>query len=265
MTQDLTSTAGGSATFVDRLTAEAVESSAVEHPYLQSLVDGSLPQMNAALKDFAFQYGLYSRHFIKYVAAVSEQLADEQHRQILKNNIAEEQGDTHDVELPDDVLAEIDGLSHRALYARFTNALGMHQSFDQATDECPGRIWSEQFLNLCGDKPNVGIGAIGIGTEFIVSRVFTKILDSLKSHSRLSVSQRVFFELHSVCDDHHADELLTITRALAIDKVAREEIAHGVRTAIKLRSRFWDQLLLRATQLPDLQAHSDEELSVGGH
>lgn len=44
--------------FIDRLSAEALTSKAVNHPYLRAMREGDLPNMDLAIKDFAFQYGL---------------------------------------------------------------------------------------------------------------------------------------------------------------------------------------------------------------
>ena len=95
--------------FVERLRTEALGSSAIDHPYLRALKNGDLPDFDWALKDFAFQYGVYSSGFVQYLSAVIERLSCEEHRKILQENLADEQGNLHDIELPSDVLASIKG------------------------------------------------------------------------------------------------------------------------------------------------------------
>ena len=52
--------------FIDQLSAEALASTAVNHPYLSAIRQGDLPNMSLAIKDFAFQYEIYSSKFIRY-------------------------------------------------------------------------------------------------------------------------------------------------------------------------------------------------------
>ncbi len=75
--------------FIQSNSADALESSAVNHPYLSALRDGNLPNINLALQDFALQYGLYSSQFIRYVSAVIDNLSNTQHKNILRSNLAE--------------------------------------------------------------------------------------------------------------------------------------------------------------------------------
>lgn len=249
--------------FVERIRTEALESSAVHHPYLRALRYGDLPDFDWALKDFAFQYGLYSGRFVQYLSAVIERLSCEEHREILQKNLAEEQGNPHDIELPSDVLASIKGQPHTVLYQRFQQALGIDDAFKSNNLEShPAHDWSQQFLELCEVNEHVGLGAIGIGTELIVSSIYRQILDALKTHSHLTKVQRVFFELHSDCDDHHAEQILLIVESLANNSTACEQIEYGVRQAIEMRSAFWDAMLNRALNCKRSSAISAEELSL---
>ena len=252
--------------FIERTSAHAFQSAAVEHPYLQALRDGDFPDVDWAFRDFALQYGLYSRRFTHYVCSVIKNLNCPDHKAILQANLAEEQGDAHDVELPPDVLATVIGQPHSQLYRRFQNALGIDAEAYEPTPACPGHYWSDKFLQLCGQNEHVGVGAIGIGTEFIVSRVFDQILDGLKAHSDLTMAQRVFFDLHSECDDEHAAQMLSITNDLAQDPKAREQIERGITAALDLRASFWDKLMERAHDYRNHQAAAqDAELPAFGH
>ena len=251
--------------FVKNTSDWALTSAAINHPYLTALATGDLPDIDAAFRDFARQYGLYSAKFIPYVSAVYERLESVEHREILHENLAEEKGDTHDVVLPPDVLETVTGVPHVLLYRRFQEALGVTPGVDGATDDCPGYLWSQDFLRLCESNQYVGVGAIGIGTEFIVSRVFRQILEGLSSFSSLSMTQRVFFDLHSECDDKHAAEVLSITQDLATDRDAAEQIEYGVKTALSLRATFWDRLLQRALAMPRRDRPGAEGASAVGY
>ena len=253
------------AAFVSAVCADINNSRAVNHPYLRAIRDGDFPDVHRALQDFAFQYGLYNAQFVRYMSAVAKNLSTNQHKKILLANLAEEQGNAHDIDLPPDIQASIEGKSHARLYRRFQTALGLRNGALKATPECPGLLWSQQFLALCKTNECVGVGAIGIGTELIVASIYNQILDGLKAHSNLTMSQRVFFDLHSICDDEHAAQMLMITEGLAQDKKSCEQIEFGVQSAIDLRSSFWDMMHKRAQSLTKSDSHTAERLSAIGH
>ncbi len=242
MTIDSSSTA-----FVRHLKTKALNSAAVKHPYIHALHRGDLPDMKAAFKDFAFQYGLYSRHFVEYLSAVIGQLSSAVHKQTLQHNLAEETGNAHDADLPPHILASVDGKTHSYLYMRFQDAIGADKHYRETTPPCKtAELWSAQFLQLCQTNEYVGIGAIGIGTELLVSEIYSQLLEGLKVHSELSIEQRVFFDLHAECDQEHANQMLQITEDLAQNQAAREQIEFGVNMALQLRILFWDKMLERA-------------------
>lgn len=239
------------ATFIKRVSDEVLESTAINHPYLQAMRKGDFPNVNFAFRDFAFQYGLYNTQFVRYLSAVIENFHNAKHRQILQSNLAEENGYIHDVELPPDVLASVEKQSHAQLFLRFQKALGVDAEYCKSVSECQaGLVWSQQFLQLCEMNECVGVGAIGIGTELIVSNIYDQILEGLKAHSNLTMTQRVFFDLHSQCDDEHAAQLLLIAEELAKDQQACEQIEYGVNMAVNMRTVFWDNMLKRAQSSP---------------
>jgi len=232
------------APFVEHLGAQALKSPAVTHPYLQAIHRGDFPDVDGALRDFAHQYGVYSLRFTDYLSAVIANLRDPKHRAILEENLEEERGHLHDVELPADVVATIDGHPHAELFKLFQTAMGLDLAEEAEHDAGePGVIWSRRFLELCQTNEYVGVGAIGIGTELIVASIYRQILAGLKAHTQLSITERVFFELHSECDDEHAAQLNLIAADLADNAEAAEQIAYGAQMALTLREQFWNMLL----------------------
>jgi len=249
------------AAFIEHISTQALNSAAVNHPYLQSLRNGDFPDIHLAYQDFAFQYGLYTTQFVRYLSAVIENLERPGHRQILQSNLAEEKGNAQDIDLPPEVLDSIGGQSHASLFRRFQEALGVDADYrGSATDADVGSRWSREFLQLCGINEFVGIGAIGIGTELIVSSIYDQILQGLEAHSHLTMAQRVFFDLHSECDDEHAAQMILIAEELARSSAAIEQIEYGVRRAISLRAGFWDQMLERAQSFSATDSPADEGL-----
>lgn len=224
---------------------EVLNSTAVNHTYLSLFSQAKFPDMDFAIKDFAYYYGLYNIHFISYLSAVISNLSNPKHKQILLSNLDEEKGNVHDFALPPDVLASIDQQSHTQLYRRFQKAVGV--DLDHFSTNSDANLqWSKQFLGLCEKNEFAGVGALGIGTELIVSKVYHQILEGLKTCTNLTVSQRVFFDLHSVCDDDHAAQLISIAEDLAVNEEACQQIEYGVNMAISMRTEFWDKMLDRA-------------------
>lgn len=252
--------------FIEGIRAEVLDSAAVNHPYLIALNTGEFPDVQWALQDFAFQYGLYNARFTHYVSAVIGNLRDPAHKQIMLANLAEEHGDTEGVDLSAEVMASIAGLPHASLYQRFQQALGVDGDYIQKAQRCSASlIWTRQFEQLCALNEGAGVGAIGIGTELIVSRIYAQILGGLQAHSRLTPRERVFFDLHSQCDDEHAAQILLIARDLAQDAGVRQQLEYGARTAIEMRIAFWDAMLERAQSLPAADASLTTERANGAN
>ena len=237
--------------FVESLCSEAFDSDAVNHPYLRALAAGDFPDYGRALQDFAYQYEWYSAGFTDYVSAVIGQLKNAKHQQILESNLAEEQGSVEGVVLDADLLADIAGRSHTSLYADFQSAVGVDAAYRETAKRCAlSSSWRQQFLSLCQMNECAGVGAIGIGTELIVSRIYGLILEGLTLHSAVTPAQRVFFDLHSHCDEEHAAQMLYIAKDLARSSTACQQLRYGADTALALRAAFWDEMLNRAQAMP---------------
>lgn len=239
-----------SSSFVSQLCEEAIQSRAVDHPYLHQLAAGRLPDMQRAVYDFAVQYGAYSRAFTAFLEVLIAQLSNAMHRQLLQHNLEEEEGDTHGVALPEAVLCTVEGCPHAKLFERFQHAAGVNEHDAQSRVCANAKVWQAQFLRLCESNEHVAIGALGLGTELIVSRIYQQILQCLKHHTALTPVERVFFDLHSACDDEHAEQMLHITSEMASDARAKAAIAQGMRAALALRIQFWDCMLERALAMP---------------
>lgn len=254
------------ADFIKRISSEALDSAAVNHPYLRAMREGDFPNIDMAFKDYAFQYSLYSNRFTHYVSAVIANLSNAEHKEILQTNLDEEHGIINDTELPPDVLASITGQPHSNLFHRFQEALGVNTEYRETAAQCQtGLLWSKQFLQLCQMNECVGVGAIGIGTELIVPSIYNQILEGLKAHSDLTMTQYVFFNLHSVCDEKHAAQIALIAEDLARDSVAREQMEYGFKKAINMRVIFWDKMHERAQNFPTSAPPTTEWISEVGY
>ncbi|MCC6622027.1 MAG: iron-containing redox enzyme family protein [Deltaproteobacteria bacterium] len=243
------------AAFVRALTAEALAHRAVSHPYLAALAAGALPDVRWALADFARHYFAYSRHFPRYLTATISKLEDPAHRAALLDNLTEESGQYEPLELAElravGIRPEwIVGLPHPALFQRFAAAMGVDLAAHAPENEADQVvIWRELFLDtLVHGSAAEAVGALGLGTENIVSTIY---LPFVKATRKIGLDSRdaVFFPLHTAVDDHHQATLQAIAIDLAATPEGRAGLRRGMLKALTLRTSYWDWMLARA-QMP---------------
>lgn len=236
--------------YVAYLAEETLRHRAVNHPYLHALRDGTLPDRHWALADFGRQYYSYSKHFPRYLTAVISQLEDPAHRRGLMENLTEESGIYEEAELAE--LAEIgikrewiEGIPHPALFQRFCRAMGVDHGEDHV-EEAEVVCWRELFLMLLsnGSAAEV-VGALGLGTENIVSTIYLPFVDAINQLS-LDPKDTVFFSLHTAVDDHHQETLQNIAAELATTPKGRNDLRRGALKALAMRCAFWDWMYERA-------------------
>jgi pyrroloquinoline quinone (PQQ) biosynthesis protein C len=236
--------------FLAKLALEGTSHRAVHHPYLLALRDKTLPDMKWALADFARHYHGYSAHFPRYLTTVIGRLELPEHRAALMENLTEEAGIYESDELEE--LAEIgvekewvDGVPHPLLFRRFCRVAGVENS-GHDTDSIEVICWREMFLAvLSGGSTAEALGAIGLGTENVVSTMYKHFLPAVEVLA-VDPSETVFFPLHAAVDDHHQETLMEISRHYAGTEAGRADLRKGMRKALTLRAGFWDWLHQRA-------------------
>jgi pyrroloquinoline quinone (PQQ) biosynthesis protein C len=233
---------GTAAEFVVALKREAAAHPAVHHPYLKRLAAGDLPRIDTALRDYAFQYRFYGAEFPSYLEGVIGSLKSDQHRSVLRQNLAEEKGDPES--------DDRDKMPHTRLFGLFGQATGVDAEYLDTHEPCTTvMIWRDLFLQKCQSRQEgVALGAIGIATELLVPDMYRYILQGIREHTDLTENDAYFFALHSRCDEAHAAALLDITIELADRRDLREAIRFGVISALNLRRAFWDVMLSRAVK-----------------
>ncbi len=240
---------GNSSAYVDELINEALSHRAVNHPYLHALSSGTLPDNHQALTDFARAYYGYSAHFPRYLTAAISRLDNAAHRRALVENLTEESGHYHEEELAELESAGIRrewivGVPHPELFRRFRDALGLQG--EEGLYDTEVVCWRELFYGtIAHGSAAEAIGALGLGTETIVSTIYRHFVQALKGIA-LSPEASVFFPLHCDVDDAHQATLKRIAIDLAHNEEGRRGLRVGMRKALMLRAGFWDYLLERA-------------------
>lgn len=242
---------------VARLAAESLRHRAVRHPYLHALAEGTLPDTRFALRDFAKQYYGYSAHFPRYLTTVISRLERPAHRKALLDNLTEESGVYGEDELAELARwgverAWIEGFPHPELFRRFSDAMGVVR--DDAPESDQLVCWREQFLAvLAGGSAAEAVGALGLGTENIVSTMYGAFTGALARVPELSPRDTVFFPLHTAVDDHHQATLQAIAADFAETPQGRVDLRRGMLKALQLRSAYWDWMYARACSPADAE------------
>lgn len=234
---------GSAEAFIDALSADALAHPAVNHPYLQRLASGELPDTSAAIRDYCHQYWFYSAEFVTYLNAVIDGLQSQTHQNILQENLNEELGQDEE--------GNPDCIPHTELFQRFRKAAGVTADYEAENAPCTTvSVWHDLFLQKCRSKQaGVGVGAIGIGTEMVVSSVYKYLHQAVTRHTEMTADDYLFLTLHLDCDDQHADDLKQISVDMADSADHREALRFGVLSSLNLRNTFWDVMLARATTL----------------
>ncbi|MFC0103326.1 TenA family transcriptional regulator [Sphingopyxis terrae] len=237
--------------FINDLVEESLNHRAVHHPYLRALSDGDLPDTQWALADFADHYYGYSLHFPRYLTTVISKLEIPAHRGSLLENLTEESGVYGEEEYAElaavGVEREwIEGVPHPQLFRRFREATGITSPYSPDDEAIELVCWRESFLGtLTYGSAAEALGALGLGTENIVSTIYVPFVKAL-SRTDLNPRDTVFFPLHTAVDDHHQEALEEISLHFAATPTGKGDLRRGMIKALSLRSSFWDWMYERA-------------------
>lgn len=236
--------------FIESLQQYALTSRAANHPLLERIATGNLPDMVADITFLLSEYYHYSHQFTRYLTAVMANLEAPKSRSALVRNAADESG-----HIPAEEAAELirNGIDpehakapHPELFRRFLRAIGAKP--DEILVRKPyvaTMAWVEAFRTLCMFGGEIqGVGALGIGTEGIVAVMYRKILRGIAiAWPNMAPRDRVFFELHAVVDDDHAHTLNEIALAFADSPEGKRELAVGAYRALVIRNAFFDEMM----------------------
>jgi pyrroloquinoline quinone (PQQ) biosynthesis protein C len=238
------------------LIEESLNHRAVNHPYLRALGTGDLPDTDWALRDFADHYYGYSLHFPRYLTTVISKLEIAAHRNSLLQNLTEESGIYEDEEYAElaavGVEREwIEGVPHPQLFRRFREATGITAPYSPDREAIELICWRESFLTtLTYGSAAEALGALGLGTENIVSTIYIPFVKAL-ARTDLKPRDTVFFPLHTAVDDHHQEALEEISLYFAAAPAGKGDLRRGMIKALSLRSSFWDWMYERALSCAD--------------
>lgn len=257
--------------FVESLQEYALKSRAANHPLLERIATGNLPDTVANITFLLSQYYHYSHQFTRYLTAVMANLEAPKSRSALVRNAADESGyiapDEAEELMRNGIDPEHAKAPHPELFRRFLRAIGV-----KPEDVLRGQpyvatfAWVEAFRGLCMFGGEIqGVGALGIATEGIVAVMYRKILRGIAiAWPNMAPKDRVFFDLHAVVDDEHAHTLRNIAIDFADSPEGRRELAVGAFRALAIRNAFFDEMMDEIDAMASTSTHPAVNVATQG-
>lgn len=235
---------GTTSDFIDAMMYDLSLHPALNHEYLVRLSEGQLPNIELAIQDYAFNYSHYSNEFTSYLKEVISKLSKEKHRQLILENLREEEGNPN--------AAVIEELPHKEIFQHFKKNIGLGTEHEGEMKLANSAMkWKNDFKKLCFERNVcVGLGAIGFGTEIIVPEIYKHFILAIEMHSNFDNHCSLFFKLHVDCDDDHGNDLLNVIKDFCGLIENRHDLLIGTESALDLRASFWDEMLNRALLMP---------------
>lgn len=193
----------------ETMTKLASEHPLLKHKYLQRFSKMEYENEETVIRNFATDHYVYSRNFQVYLGNVLEKVHDNEALHLVGENLEEERGHYEEDDL--DMLEEngvdrndFNGVSHPILMKRFVT----ESKADPTYNEGAAREFTDLMINLTNDGDDcVGLAIMAFAIESTVSRLYQFIWEGLKKSS-MDPSAYVFFPLHILIDDGHADALI---------------------------------------------------------
>merc|ERR1711994_511816 len=127
-------------------------------------------------------------------------------------------------------------------------------SLVESEDDGPGELFTKYMVNLYGES-NVceSLAVIGFAIEESVSRLYEFIWNGLRNHTPLTGDQMVFFPLHILIDDGHADLLkLGFKHFLENEPTLCVNAEAVIRDVLRRRIKMYDDI---RAQIEHKQGH----------
>jgi pyrroloquinoline-quinone synthase len=177
------------------------------------------------------QQAIYSGHFTRYLCALMSNLPTNSEVLELAENLFEELGFAPDSPQP-----------HYEIYSEMLE----HFQVDlNSTTPLPETLALIQCMySHCRDtNPAVGLGALCLGAEGLVSKFYTDIVSGFTAHG-VDSSHIKFFQIHIECDDEHALTLSKMLHSRIIDDHRNFDVIKVAGTAlVDARYKFLSSIM----------------------
>ena len=204
--------------FIETLRTNIAERHLLKHDFYKLWTEGKLDQ--AILADYAHQYYKHVEAFPRYVSLIHSQCDDLVNRQILLENLIEEERGEE---------------NHPKLWRDFAVELGV--SADDLKDVKQyekTEILVERFFDLCKYSYAAGLGAL-YAYEYQTPAVSESKIEGLeKFYNIVSEKALKFFEVHKGADVWHSQEIADL-----IEKLSPAEQKEAMAAASEAADVLW--------------------------
>ena len=210
--------------FVNSLKEELAQYHLLKHPFYLDWVEGTLPKAN--LKNYASQYYHHVAAFPRYISALHSLCAIPENRQVLLENLNEEEGmgEGHS--------------SHPDLWMDFVGGLGLKKEEVQHTEACESiKKLISTFFTHCRGSYGEGLSAL-YSYEYQVPEVAETKIKGLKEHYGITDEKTLlFFLVHKTADIEHREAIEAL-----LEKLGLEEQEKARASAVEVARALWDFL-----------------------
>jgi len=220
------------APWLDTLDAAIAEHHLLKHPFYQAWSAGTLPR--PVLRHYALEYYHHVLAFPTYLSALHSRLPRWEDRQVVLDNLIEEDHGPR---------------NHPALWRQFADAVGVSRDELRDSTPSPATAASVAVFHELGREAPVTAGLASLyAYESITPDVSTEKLRGLRQHYGIGPGTGTeFFALHATLDVVHAAQIRSL---LAARVHSQEEAEHAVNGAQQGLAALWailDQFETAAT------------------
>ena len=258
--------------FLNVLEQATFSHDALNHHFLSSVSKGSFggfPGTVDVISNYMVAYGCFTKHFCHFLKETTDMISKSNPAfgEILEENMEEEKGiyDDETKKMIHDnglVIEELRGIHHRDLYHMCSERL---QDASKTLNLTPTTLtleevqyiseplveaFEEACLPAAGATPKTAIAAMYLGSELIVSQLYSKLSAFLRINAEktefeapLTRQDLAFFLLHMDMDVAHAENMRDIVVAHAKDRSSRYEMVEAANAILSARVEFYDRFL----------------------
>lgn len=212
-------------TFLEKLDSIIERHAMLDHPFYQAWNEGTLSK--DALQDYSKQYYAHVRNFPVYLSATHSRCDDIEVRQLLLENL-------NDEEMGDE--------NHPELWLRFAEALGVDRKEVRSATLLPQTVESVNALKslTCSDNYLRGVAAL-YAYESQVPEVARTKRQGLRAFYGIDSDRGVaYFTVHEEADIIHRTQEREIIEAKATHDESRREVLEAAEASAKAMLTFLD-------------------------
>lgn len=211
--------------FYELLNVQLEDLHLLKHPFYKMWNEGTLDK--DTLKFYAKEYYHHVAAFPRYISNIHTNCADIKARQVLLENLVdEEQGENN----------------HPELWLRFAEGLGETRTKTKSPAELhTTKELVDGYFDLVKEDYATGLGAL-YAYERQTPEVAKSKIDGLKKHYAINDKKTLeFFTVHMQADEWHTQEIADLIEQL--DDSSKERAAMGAKKGAELLWKFLDGIM----------------------